>query len=449
MSTVGEIMTGRTLVAALIIAVAVLGQPTAAQFGYPEGKIETFDDFLLADYAYFGTSNPDSVRLELYYQVQYRGLTFRLSGESYSASYKLSVTVANKDGREVQSFTRDRQIVLGADEEARTRIDFRSSQINLNLPPGDYRVRFELKDEASGRMSRRDLEVKLDDLRGKEPRMSEIEFAQAFQPASGEESVFAKGNVLVVPSVHRMYGTVAGDRIVYYFEIYPGNDSDKVVLETKVRHYRRGMIYRDTLHLSIGSEPERELREISLDQMVPGDYELVIAVLGRRNKKLAERIQPFKVAWTQDGLIRNDWKTAVEQLKLFSEDVDVKDMEKLKTVEERVKAFDQFWFERDPTGGTSENEAKTAFYYRIRIANERFGAMRTEGWRTDRGRIFVQWGEPDYLVNEPFAPDSHPYQIWYFTSISPNRRFVFIDENEDGDYRLQYPFDGLSTTGGY
>ena len=450
MKSVGEIMTGRTFVAALIIVVAILSGSAAAQFGYSEGKIETFDDFLIADYASFKTTNPDSVRLELYYQVQYRGLTFRLSGDNYSASYKLSVTVANKDGREVQSFARDRQIVLGANEQARTRVDFRTSQINCNLPPGEYKVRFELKDEASGRVSRRDLEVKLDDLGGKGPRMSDIEFAQAFQNASGEESVFAKGNVLVVPSVHRIYGTTVGDRIVYYFEIYSGgDDSDKVVLETKVRHYRRGMVYRDTLHLSIGSEPERELREISLDQMVPGEYELEIAVLGRRNKKLADRIQPFKVAWTQDGLIRNDWKTAVEQLKLFSEDVDVKDMEKLKTVEERVKAFDQFWLERDPTDGTPENEAKTAFYYRIRIANERFGAMRTEGWRTDRGRIYVQWGEPDYLVNEPFAPDTHPYQIWYYTSISPNRRFVFVDENEDGDYRLQYPFDGLSTTGGY
>ena len=448
MNTVIMNLTVRTILAALTLALAWCSAD--AQFGYPEEKVETFDDHLLADYAYFKADNPELVRLEIYYQIHHRGLTFSLSGENYTASYGLEVSVADKDGRELQSFTRDRQIVLGADEEARTRIDFRTSQINVDLPPGKYQVRLNMKDRTSGRLSHRELDVNLATLRGKPPQMSEIEFAQAFQQMAGQESVFSKGDVLVVPSVHRTFGSVEGDRIAYYFEVYPGDeDSEKVVLETKVRHYRRGMVYRDTLHLSIGREPERQLREISLDQMLPGEYELVISLLGRRNKKLTDREQMFRIAWTQDGMIRNDWKAAVKQLELFADDVDVGDMEKLGTIEERVRAFDQFWLERDPTDGTPENEAKTAFYYRVRIANERFGVMRQEGWRTDRGRIYIQYGEPDYLVNEPFSPDRRPYQVWYYTGISPNRRFLFIDENEDGDYRLQFPYDGLSTTVGF
>jgi GWxTD domain-containing protein len=134
---------------------------------------------------------------------------------------------------------------------------------------------------------------------------------------------------------------------------------------------------------------------------------------------------------------------------LFSEDVDVGDMDDLKTFEERVKAFDLFWAERDPTDGTAENEAKAAFYYRVRIADERFGVMRMDGWRTDRGRIYIQYGEPDFLVEEPFSLSSHPYQVWQYTRISPTRQFVFVDENEDGDYRLQYPYDGLNNIGSY
>jgi GWxTD domain-containing protein len=203
------------------------------------------------------------------------------------------------------------------------------------------------------------------------------------------------------------------------------------------------MLYRDTLHLHLGDEPERQLREISLAHFVPGDYELEITLRGRRNKQLARRLQEFTVAWTQEGMIRNDWKTTVNQLKLFSADTDVGDMAKLKEIEERVAAFDQFWRERDPTEGTAENEAKRGFYHRIRVANERFGIMRTEGWKTDRGRTYILYGEPDYMDDEPFSPDRYPYQIWHFISIAPNRHFLFIDENQDGDYRLQYPFDGL------
>ncbi len=421
-----------------------------AQFLAPDEQAATVAEYLRVDYAYFRADTPDSVRLELYYQIQHRGLAFNLANGSYSAAYELAVTVMDKDGRELRSFTRDRQIVLGADEEVRTRVDSRTSQITLNLPSGDYRVQFKLKDKNSSKVMLKELKVDLWDLYGKLPRLSEIEFAQAFQKGSADSSIFSKNDILVVPSVNRAYGTVEGDRLAYYFEIYPGIEKlDKAVIETRIRHFRRGLVYRDTLHISLGTEPDRQLREISLDQLVPGDYELIVSLLGRRDKKLAERTQLFQVAWTQEGMIKNDWETTLKQLQLFADDVDVSDMKKLKTIEERVKAFDQFWQERDPTDGTRENEAKAAFYYRIRIANEQFGVMRTEGWRTDRGRIFVRYGEPDYMANEPFSPDRHPYQIWYYSSLSPNRRFIFVDEKEDGDFRLQYPYDGLTTAGGF
>jgi GWxTD domain-containing protein len=437
----------------LIVCLATLAFSRAsalAQFAVPDEKTVTVEQYVQVDYAYFRSDYPDSVRLELYYMIHHRGLTFNLTGGSYVANYELDVTVSDKDGRELRAISRDRQIVLRADEEARTRVDFRTSQINVNLPPGEYRVRFNLKDRNSSRVILKELKVDLWNLYGKLPRLSGVEFAQAFQKGTNDSSIFSKNDVMVVPSVQRSYGSVESDRIAYYFEIYPGAEQfDNVVVETKVRHVRRGLIYRDTLHIVLGAEPERQLREIALDKLIPGDYELVINVLGRRNKDLAERIETFKVAWTQDGLIRNDWKTALQQLKLFAEDVDVRDMEKLETIEDRIKAFDHFWQERDPTDGTPENEAKAAFYYRIRVANDQFGVMRMEGWRTDRGRIFVQYGEPDYLVNEPFSPDRHPYQIWYYTGISPNRRFAFVDEKEDGDFRLQYPYDGLSSTGDY
>ena len=148
-------------------------------------------------------------------------------------------------------------------------------------------------------------------------------------------------------------------------------------------------------------------------------------------------------------MIRNDWKSTVNQLRLFSEDVDVGDMDKLKSHPERLAAYNQFWLERDPSEGTPENEATAAFYYRIRVANERFGIMKVEGWRSDRGRIYIRYGEPDYLDDEPFSPDRLPYQVWHYIAITPDRHFVFVDENQDGDYRLQYPFDGLGRVGGY
>jgi hypothetical protein len=69
--------------------------------------------------------------------------------------------------------------------------------------------------------------------------------------------------------------------------------------------------------------------------------------------------------------------------------------------------------------------------------------MRRNGWRTDRGRIYIMFGEPDQLDDYPYAPDTHPYQEWHYYRQGRYRKFFFVDENEDGEYRLVYPYDGL------
>ena len=71
-----------------------------------------------------------------------------------------------------------------------------------------------------------------------------------------------------------------------------------------------------------------------------------------------------------------------------------KAFDRLRTDEDREKFIDQFWLRRDPTPGTAVNEFKQEHYRRISYANERF-ATGIPGWKTDRGRIYIQAGPPD------------------------------------------------------
>ncbi len=420
------------------------------QFGHKADASERLPETLFVDHAFFQAGEAGLYRLEIYYQIHNRGLAFTLNEDRLTAEYELVVTVKDEDGGVVEKFTREREVVVKAGEEARTRTDFRTSQINIDIPPGEYKVLLKLKDRETDRLTFKELKVKPEGLYESPPKLSSIEFAQAFQNQTDSTSVFSKGNILVVPSVHRTYGSMEDDRVAFYYEVCRDNDEPrKVVVETKVRHFRKGMLYRDTIHLDLEDSRHRRLQEVSLASFLPGSYELEISLKGRRNKTLARRSEEFKISWSQEGMIRNDWKSTIQQLKLFSEDVDVSDMEDLKDYRACKDAFDQFWRERDPTDGTTENEAKSAFYHRIRIANERFGVMRRDGWRSDRGEVFIRYGEPDHMIEEPFSPDRRPYQVWTYSSLSPMRRFLFVDENSDGDYRLQFPYDGLGYTGGY
>ncbi len=67
----------------------------------------------------------------------------------------------------------------------------------------------------------------------------------------------------------------------------------------------------------------------------------------------------------------------------------------LKADAEYEKFIEQFWLRRDPSPGTMENEYKEEHYRRIFYSNERFGEAGTSGWRTDRGRIYIQLGPSD------------------------------------------------------
>ena len=77
-------------------------------------------------------------------------------------------------------------------------------------------------------------------------------------------------------------------------------------------------------------------------------------------------------------------------------DEERKAFKQLNTDEEREQFVEQFWLRRDPTPDTEENEFKEEHYRRIAYANEHF-ASGIPGWRTDRGRIYIQYGPPDEI----------------------------------------------------
>jgi GWxTD domain-containing protein len=97
----------------------------------------------------------------------------------------------------------------------------------------------------------------------------------------------------------------------------------------------------------------------------------------------------------------------------------------------------QFWTRRDPTPATPTNEAQEDFYRLINRANQEFregGAAQVPGWRTDRGRVFTRYGEPDEVLRRPQAGNK-PYEVWKFTR-GRLRKFVFLDETGFGHYVL-------------
>lgn len=401
---------------------------------------------LILDHALFTDVPSGKIRLELYYQFYNFVLQWLPKGDVFVGSYEIVVRLKDKNGRQVDSYTRARKIIVSTEARTRSRSDFRTNQVNFLVDPGKYKVEFILRDKNSAVTIARQLEFKLKSNKGKKPRLSEVEFIRAVADGTGDSSIFAKGDLIVVPSVTRDYSFSADkNRLMYYLEIYRGSDSaSSVFVETTVRRTWGSMVYRDSMTIDLDSPVERQVREMSMDSLPPGDYELELVLRGRRNKKLDKKTTTFSIAWTQDALLRHNYSSTLDLIALIAEPKEVKELSKLTTYEERLAGLNEFWEKHDPTPGSEENEIKREFFRRVRLANRSFNFMRQPGWRTDRGRIYIKHGEPDEIEDVPFAPNSHPYQQWHYYYGGRYRKFTFVDANDDGDYRLTFPYDGLN-----
>ncbi|UCF78766.1 MAG: GWxTD domain-containing protein, partial [Candidatus Eiseniibacteriota bacterium] len=151
---------------------------------------------------------------------------------------------------------------------------------------------------------------------------------------------------------------------------------------------------------------------------------------------------------------------------------------------ERESYLEEFWREHDPTTGTARNEIKEEFYRRVAYANARFSFLQ-KGILTDRGRVYVRYGEPD-LVEQQVIPttggaaevvvdeligrenieprierklggrDKRSYEVWLYNlrgnplfeseekktmTQTLGMKFVFVDDTGVGNYILEYSTD--------
>jgi GWxTD domain-containing protein len=154
--------------------------------------------------------------------------------------------------------------------------------------------------------------------------------------------------------------------------------------------------------------------------------------------------------------IRNEMETPYK--KWLSEEVPyiITDQEraafkKLSNDDEREAFIENFWERRNPNPGSPENEFKEEYYRRIAYANEHF-ASGIQGWRTDRGRIYIMYGPADEIDSHPSGgmyerPESegggetstYPFEDWryrYIDGVGTNVILEFVDPTMTGEYHL-------------
>jgi len=115
------------------------------------------------------------------------------------------------------------------------------------------------------------------------------------------------------------------------------------------------------------------------------------------------------------------------------------------TDDEDARQFiESFWARRDPDSNRPGNPVRDLAEERAVEADRRFTESGYPGRRTDRGAIFVLYGEPEKLEHEPgdFVGDP-PLEVWRYPSGTergldgekPDRRYRFVQK---GDLTVLY-----------
>jgi len=95
-----------------------------------------------------------------------------------------------------------------------------------------------------------------------------------------------------------------------------------------------------------------------------------------------------------------------------------------------------FWKARDENSADERNENYLNYVNRVNESNARFSALGKKGWKTDRGRVLIVYGEPTEIQRYPNQTDSRPYEIWRYESMEGGAEFIFGDLTGFSDYQL-------------
>ena len=108
----------------------------------------------------------------------------------------------------------------------------------------------------------------------------------------------------------------------------------------------------------------------------------------------------------------------------------------VKGVDAKRKVLFDFWRRRENESAEPGNVQKAEYFKRVDYANEHFKSGYKDGWKTDRGRVFIVYGPPDDVERHANEINMKPYKTWTYHSIQGGVEFDFGDRSGLGDYIL-------------
>jgi GWxTD domain-containing protein len=429
----------------LIIAAALLAIISACSAG-------TAVDL---DHAVF-RANDSLSYVEVFASVQRAHLKYTDIGDSSRAAFMLKLDVLLDTNVVLSDTFRAVDAVLKTERPSRGQ--FFPHVFRFVMKPGTYRLRALLfQNETELR------DVSVDTLgvrafKGHVLALSDVELGCRMEHTD-EPSQFAKNGILILPNPTRFYGTDL-PMFYYYAEVY-GLAFDSSAADSYSVTHR--VVYAEN-RATARPETQRTRPVIGSSLVVAdgfpvstlrtGTYEFELVVTSHKTGQSAQARKKFwtyrpdefqagrmpapnaefdsrRLSAAQNALDITDPDSALKLMKYVLTKDQSKQASRLNT-EGKRQFIQAVWKERE----VSDPGAANRYFARVAEANSRWDYLHRQGWKTDRGRIFVTYGEPDAIDRNYAVTSVTDFEVWRYDRLEGGVIFVFADVRGFGDLEL-------------
>ncbi|MBI4722914.1 MAG: GWxTD domain-containing protein [Candidatus Stahlbacteria bacterium] len=361
--------------------------------------------------------SPDkSTELRILYTIPCNELTFIKQESVFVAKFRISCSLQHKN-KEIGDMWVIENTIKDY-ESTKSKTNKLHGILKLRIPPNDYKLRLNLfkmviQDLNSQRKGEKSAQIRVKEIK-------EISEIISYEEPPDIVLFFEVYNFVPI-NRNTMFDSLPIPAVAG-LEFIP--EGIRGLRSQKSLHYEIGKI-KDTLKLDTTVINPITLK-FHRDSLGFGTHFIYLALGENKFQDSVVIEAPF---WYKD------YEKRVQQLHYIAETEEIDSL--LKTpVNKREDLWSKFWVCKDSIFRIGAQELETEYFNRVNYANEQFTAVR-EGWKTDRGRIYVKLGNPSEISRYPFELDSKPYEIWYYYAW--NLQFVFIDKQGFGDYTLEQP----------
>ncbi|MFC1543501.1 GWxTD domain-containing protein, partial [Candidatus Neomarinimicrobiota bacterium] len=353
-------------------------------------------------------------------------LVFLATNSGFKATYELSIFALDEEDMVRGTIVKREEVVKSRFEETQSRDFYHIVDSYFFLKPGEYRIVTNLVDLDSREQYNADKEIVIPSYSSDGLVIGDVLLVNMTESVPSDPDS-------IIPYIGNLV-TEEADSIYIFLTVRAPIEQPSQALLNCTLMERDDTVDALQKTLQLNSSLTTHFFPVATNLLREREYTLNIRVQ-MDSLEVRQSTQVF-IFWTGFSHLIEDVEQAIEQARFIASRADIREMNSASGEEGKREAFLAFWQTLDPTPGTPRNELMDEYYRRVAYANANFHGYRS-GWETDMGMVHIIYGLPDDIERHPFDIDSKPYEIWYY--YNRGWRFIFVDVNMLGEYRLASP----------